>query len=89
MKYVTIIPATDWFFVHENLHPTNFAKFTANRLAAFALCEDGTVVGLLPVVALPNALTVNAKLIEPPPIKGEYLHLSQIQLRSKDGIKCV
>lgn len=87
MKYVTIIPATDWFFVHENSQATTFAKFSAHRLAAFALAEDGTVVGLLPAVGLPNANTTNSKIIEPPMIKGEYLHISQVERRKKEGIK--
>jgi hypothetical protein len=84
MKYLTIIPATDWFFVHENSQPASHAKFTAHRLAAFALSEDGTVVGLLPAAGLPNATTTNAKTMEPPGIKGEYLHLGQVERRRRN-----
>ncbi|UUZ66565.1 hypothetical protein LP417_34000 (plasmid) [Polaromonas sp. P1-6] len=87
MKYITIIPAVDWFFVHENEHQATFARYTAHHLAAWALMEDGTVVGLLPVVGLPRSPATNAKLIEPPSMKGEYLHASQLQARHKDGFE--
>ena len=89
MKYQSIIPAIDWFFVYEIAQPNAYAKFAACRLVAFALSEDGHVEGLLPTIGLPGTETNNAKLIESPQTRGEFVHLKELLLRTKEGVTFV
>jgi hypothetical protein len=76
MNYISIIPATDWFFVQKN--DGGGAEFIIHHLAAWALTEDGESVGLLPVSDPKIQGKTTAKLIEPPPINGEYIHKEQL-----------
>jgi hypothetical protein len=76
MKYISIIPAIDWFFVHKNsgVRP----KYFVNHLAAWALTDEGESVGLLPASDPVLKGQTSAKLVEPPPIKGEYIHKDRL-----------
>ncbi|HAY0219108.1 TPA: hypothetical protein U0V61_004674 [Escherichia coli] len=46
--YKQIIPATDWYFRHENVSGV-VGKSTVYQLAAWALKENGEIVGLVTV----------------------------------------
>ncbi|VXD06837.1 Methionyl-tRNA formyltransferase [Enterobacterales bacterium 8AC] len=73
MNYKQIIPATDWYFRHfteQKDYP-----IVVYPLAAWALNEEGKVVGL---VAVYDPAEVKAKLVTPPPLKGNYLHRDQL-----------
>jgi hypothetical protein len=76
MKYISMIPATDWFFVHKNsgVGPQYFV----NHLAAWALTDEGESVGLLPASDPALKGQTSAKLVEPPPIEGEYIHKDRL-----------
>jgi hypothetical protein len=79
MSYQTIIPAVDWFFVHANSLPAK--PYTVHRLACWALTPDGRVEGLLAVssgVGEPRSGNCSARLVAPPSVQGEYLHLSEL-----------
>ncbi len=47
-SYKQIIPATDWYFRHDNVSGVA-GKSTVYQLAAWALKENGEVVGLVTV----------------------------------------
>lgn len=71
MKFTSIIPAPDWYFVHERVNPgPNNERYVLHRLAAWGTNEEGKVVGLIPVRD-DNGM---AKLLPPPNTKGEYIH---------------
>lgn len=74
MKYLSLTPATDWFFVHKSEDARR--PHAIHRIAVWAITENGEVIGLIPVndPRVTNGLT--AKLVAPPPIEGEYRHLS-------------
>ena len=63
MIYKQIMPALDWYFKHDN---------TVWNITAFALTEDGKVVGL--VGAGDDGFLVNV----PARTKGVYLHRNQL-----------
>ena len=87
MTYIAMMPATDWFFVHES--PGGDAKRThvVYHLAAWALKEDGKITGLVPVsdASVKNGLT--AKLVTPPPIEGRYVHRDQLTASMYESLK--
>lgn len=74
MKYTQIIPATNWYFRHEN-SPHDKRPCTVYQIASWALTEEGEVVGL---VAVKDPETKRAKLVTPPPVAGDYLHREQL-----------
>jgi hypothetical protein len=73
MKYISMVPANDWFFVHPN-DASSKKNYTVHHLAVWALTGEGNVVGLLPVVDSAVTGSTTAKLVPPPPIRGEYVH---------------
>lgn len=82
-KIVQIIPCTGWFYAADSLDPSSSGVF--EPVAAWALREDGTVVGLLNDGRDSNM--VGGAFLTPPvaqdkgdPI-GEYLHESQLDER--------
>lgn len=76
ISYTPIMPATDWFFVHEN---TGTKKtHIVHHLAAWALATDGKIVGLLPVSDSSVSSGTTAKLVTPPPIHGRYIHREKL-----------
>ncbi len=77
MKYASIIPATDWFFVHRNEDAPS-AKWTVHHLAVWAVTEQDDVVGLLPVSDSSVKSGTTARLVSPPPIPGQYVHRDQL-----------
>jgi len=77
MKYTSMIPANDWFFVHEN-GAGGRTRFTVHHLAAWAMTAEGRTVGLLPVSDPKVENGTSAKLVEPPPIPGQYVHRDQL-----------
>lgn len=74
MGYVQISPATNWYFRHDN-SPHGERPCTVYQIAAWALTEEGEVVGL---VAVRDPETKRAKLVAPPPLPGDYLHQEQL-----------
>jgi len=81
--YKQIIPATDWYFRHDNV-PGDKVKATLYQLAAWALKEDGDIVGL---VTIRDMGTGHPKLITPPPVPGDYLHKDQLSDDEKEWAK--
>lgn len=74
MSYAQISPATDWYFKHDNSQ-NDKRPSTVYQIAAWAITEDGEVVGLVPVR---DPETKRAKLVTPPPLPGDYLHKEQL-----------
>ena len=76
MTYSNLIPATDWFYVHKQLTTQADAPPGVYHVAAFALTEDGEVVGLIPVAEGRK----NPPRLVPPPagVDGFYLHRDQL-----------
>lgn len=77
MKYTAMVPATDWFFVHIN-DAHSKSNYTVHHLAVWAITDSGSIVGLLPVSDPTVRGETGAKLVPPPPIKGDYLHREQL-----------
>lgn len=74
-SYKQIIPATDWYFRHDNVSGVA-GKSTVYQLAAWALKENGEVVGLVTV----RDDNGRPKLVTPPPVPGDYLHKERKRL---------
>ena len=72
--YKQLLPATDWYFRHDNVEGCS-TKSTVYQLAAWALTHEGDIVGL---VTVRDFETGRPKLIPPPPITGDYLHREQL-----------
>ncbi|MGG2041277.1 hypothetical protein [Burkholderia gladioli] len=70
--YKTIIPATDWFFVHEG----HDQKPNVCPLAAWGLTDEGATIGLLATSERTSG--GNLTLTAVPPIEGRYLHRDQL-----------
>ncbi|HGB2244981.1 TPA: methionyl-tRNA formyltransferase [Salmonella enterica subsp. enterica serovar Aberdeen] len=73
MNYKQLIPAQDWYFRHftdQSDYPV-----IVYQLAAWALTEEGSITGL---VAIYDPKEGKAKLVTPPPVKGNYLHRDQL-----------
>lgn len=81
--YKQIIPATDWYFRHDNV-PGEHGESTVYQLAAWALKENGDIVGL---VTVRDIDTGHPKLVTPPPVPGDYLHKEQLTDDEKRGRK--
>jgi hypothetical protein len=74
MTFKTLIPATDWFYVHKQIPPTKAP--VVYHVAAFALQDDDEVVGLIPVATGNKGLP---RLVKPPAdVDGVYLHRDQL-----------
>ena len=80
--YKQIIPATDWYFRHDNVSGVT-GKSTLYQLAAWALKENGEVVGLVTV----RDDNGRPKLVTPPPVPGDYLHKEQLTDDEKEWAK--
>ncbi|ELU3374160.1 methionyl-tRNA formyltransferase [Escherichia coli] len=81
-SYKQIIPATDWYFRHDNVSGVA-GKSTVYQLAAWALKENGEVVGLVTV----RDDNGRPKLVTPPPVPGDYLHNEQLTDDEKEWAK--
>ncbi|EBW9252706.1 TPA: methionyl-tRNA formyltransferase [Salmonella enterica subsp. enterica serovar Enteritidis] len=81
-SYKQIIPATDWYFRHDNVSGVA-GKSTVYQLAAWALKENGEVVGLVTV----RDDNGRPKLVTPPPVLGDYLHKEQLTDDEKEWAK--
>lgn len=86
MKLTGLIPATDWFFVFSLEAEEDGRKYSVQRLAAWALTEEGEVTGLVSV-SDPRREGLTARLIAPPPEKGQYLHLDQLTPAMSDALR--
>ncbi|WP_394745546.1 methionyl-tRNA formyltransferase [Shigella flexneri] len=80
--YKQIIPAIDWYFRHDNVSGVT-GKSTLYQLAAWALKENGEVVGLVTV----RDDNGRSKLVTPPPVPGDYLHKEQLTDDEKEWEK--
>lgn len=75
-NYTSIIPATDWFYVHKQLTTQADAPPVVYHVAAFALTNGGEVVGLIPVA---EGRKNPPRLVRPPAgVDGFYLHRDQL-----------
>ncbi|EBS0579461.1 methionyl-tRNA formyltransferase [Salmonella enterica subsp. enterica serovar Enteritidis] len=81
-SYKQIIPATDWYFRHDNVSGVA-GKSTVYQLAAWALKENGEVVGLVTV----RDDNGRPELVTPPPVPGDYLHKEQLTDDEKEWAK--
>ncbi|HBD4972981.1 TPA: methionyl-tRNA formyltransferase [Escherichia coli] len=81
-SYKQIIPATDWYFRHDNVSGVA-GKSTVYQLAAWALKENGEVVGLVTV----RDDNGRPKLVTPPAVPGDYLHKEQLTDDEKEWAK--
>ncbi|EBD0388393.1 methionyl-tRNA formyltransferase [Salmonella enterica] len=81
-SYKQIIPATDWYFRHDNVSGVA-GKSTLYQLAAWALKENGEVVGLVTV----RDDNGRPKLVTPPTVPGDYLHKEQLTDDEKEWAK--
>jgi hypothetical protein len=78
--YKTIIPATDWFFVH-----TGHKEPVVWPLAAWALKENGETVGLIGAFGkeqAENNETPSLSAVASAP--GRYLHRSQLTQQERE-----
>ncbi len=73
-RYKQIMPSTDWYFRHDNVEGS-LTKSTVYQLAAWALTNDGEIVGL---VTVREPKTGRPMLVTPPPVVGDYLHKEQL-----------
>lgn len=81
-----LIPASDWFFIGSNYDKK---MKTIIPLIAWALNDEGNIVGLIPVPHLPLRPNKNIPLsiqvshvISPAPV-GIYKHLQQLTEKEK------
>lgn len=74
-RYKQIMPSTDWYFRHDNVEGCS-TKSTVYQLAAWALTNEGDIVGL---VTVRDIETGRPKLVTPPPVAGDYLHREQLE----------
>jgi|LNAP01.1.fsa_nt_gb hypothetical protein len=75
-NFISIVPAQDWFFVHESHEPN---KPTAHRVAVWALDSSGETTGLIGGVPTgPGTLCESNRLVGAPTVKGTYKHLSSL-----------
>lgn len=79
-SYKQIIPATDWYFRHDNVSGVA-GKSTVYQLAAWALKENGEVVGLVTV----RDDNGRPKLVTPPPVPGDYCIKNNSPMMKKSG----
>lgn len=88
MGFKTIIPANDWFFIHK---VPMAANENVQTLAAFALTDEGTVIGLIPVGAKEKGGNVIAPQLTSVPAlsDGRYVHLNDLTETQRElaGIK--
>ena len=72
--YKTIMPATDWFFVHEG-----HSQPVVWHLAAWALTENGQTIGLIAAGSDEQVNRGEVPHLEPvPKVKGRYMHREQL-----------
>lgn len=85
-KTVQIMPADNWFFVHQNVPGDSSPHgVTVYRLAAFALQDDGDTIGLVsPGPVLPRrpkglgSTLQSAALASVPPVRGSYKYYHEL-----------
>jgi hypothetical protein len=85
MMYSQIVPTSDWYFVHENVDAKS-KPYTVYPVAVWALSEGSDVIGLIHAGGLPVENGQTPKLITPPPIQGNYLHLSEL---TSEQLRCL
>jgi len=79
--YKTIIPATDWFFVH----PGHNDEPVVWPLAAWGLRDSGETVGLIGAFGREQGNkgeTPSLSIV--PPVAGRYLHRSQLTQQERE-----
>lgn len=74
-RYVHILPAIDWCFVHEGTG--NTAEPVVWDLAAWGLTETGELIGLIDSLGTDSSLNGTLCLVAVPPVRGRYLHRIQ------------
>ncbi|MGP8437762.1 hypothetical protein ACT2FY_38725 [Paraburkholderia fungorum] len=78
--YKTIIPATDWFFVHEG-----HKEHVVWPLAAWGLKENGETVGLIGAFGREQANSNQTPSLSPVvTAPGRYLHLTQLTRQERE-----
>ncbi|MBV7417700.1 hypothetical protein KW830_04460 [Comamonas sp. CMM03] len=82
-KTVQIIPANDWFFIHAG-----DKKPTVHVIAAWALKDDGTTVGLIGGVQTgPGTVCPGNRLVGVPPVLGTYKHLRDLSQAEREALE--
>jgi len=78
----SIIPATDWFYVHQAISTLADSPPVVYHVAAFGLDEDGQVVGLIPVTP---GQKQPPRLVTPPPgVDGRYAHRDELTAQERE-----
>jgi hypothetical protein len=76
-KFVSITPATDWFFVHDGIPRTE--PPIVWHIAAWGITDDGRVLGLIGAFGREQGgKHTPPRLIPVPPVPGDYLHRTQL-----------
>lgn len=76
MKFVQLIPATDWFVVH---HTNEYEPVRVDRIVAWGLDDDGKVTGLVTHSSFDRR---DRALIVPMEIdQTKYKHLTELSER--------
>lgn len=77
VKYIQIIPAVDWHFVHSGVRAGD--PPTVWHIAAWGLTPEGEAVGLVGAFGKDQGKAgVAPKLVSVPPVAGAYLHRDQL-----------
>lgn len=87
MGYKSVVAALDWVFVVLPVPPGN--ELIVWRIAAWALSEQGDVVGLVSVRGGGQGDEVMGKtcrLVAPPPLRGIYKHISELDQDEKTAL---
>lgn len=87
MAFKSIISAADWVFVVFPVQPFN--ELIVWRLAAWALTDEGDVAGLISVPGggpEDKLMGANCRLVTPPPLRGVYKHMSELDQSEKTAL---
>lgn len=84
-KTVQIIPANDWFFIHDSV---DSKRPVVHIIAAWALKEDGATVGLIGGVQTgPGTVSPVSRLVGVPPVLGTYKHLRDLSQAEREALE--
>ncbi len=82
VKFSSIIPAEDWFFVFKD----NQGNPVVNRIAVWAMNENSEVIGLIGGIDVRGSENKTQRLVSVPPVSGLYLHKDEL---SSDELKVI
>jgi hypothetical protein len=79
IRFTSLCPCADWFYTATGSQDEPIVF----RVAAWALQDNGDVIGLVSA----SSATTNAnvsRLVGPPPIGGRYVHESQLTPQQRE-----